>query len=243
MLADTDVLSLICGGGLLKLILRRDRPHYAQQGSFYITNGDKYSFPSGHSFMAAALLVSIHPWAGPVPPLAGTALVCWARVAKGRHYPLDTVAGATLGFLVARVSRNSSVRWRLKLTIALMELGEILLATLRPQFQTPGYSAGSLLMALTWALLPFGRRNIPSPWSPRITKAAMLAGAVLLGVCPLLAIVEFDRTKKLSDAGGETPTDSSVDNAGRSTAQQMTSPLLLASSKLYLYRLLGSPTY
>ncbi|WP_114416180.1 phosphatase PAP2 family protein [Marinospirillum perlucidum] len=67
---------------------------------------DKYSFPSGHTLHAVAfttLLVIALPqsaW------LLGcfTGLVALSRLVLGLHYPSDVLAGALLGWLVARLS-------------------------------------------------------------------------------------------------------------------------------------------
>jgi membrane-associated phospholipid phosphatase len=65
------------------------------------------SFPSGHaatSFAGAALLA----WYAPrlaVPLYALAAVIACSRVYVGVHYPLDVLAGALLGLLVARALR------------------------------------------------------------------------------------------------------------------------------------------
>jgi len=65
------------------------------------------SFPSGHamtSFACAATLA----WLTPLPRVALftlAALIAWSRVYTGVHYPLDVIAGAALGLLVARALR------------------------------------------------------------------------------------------------------------------------------------------
>ncbi len=61
------------------------------------------SFPSGHatgSFACALVLVAFAPrLAAPLVVLA--AAIAWSRVYVGVHYPLDVIAGAVLGSLLA----------------------------------------------------------------------------------------------------------------------------------------------
>ena len=49
----TDAVLVTAFGALLKLITRRKRPSYAAQMEFHITNGDVFSFPSGHSLFGS----------------------------------------------------------------------------------------------------------------------------------------------------------------------------------------------
>jgi undecaprenyl-diphosphatase len=61
------------------------------------------SFPSGHaatSFAAATVLSAAAPRLTPVWALLATA-IAFSRVYVGVHYPLDVVAGAVLGVLIA----------------------------------------------------------------------------------------------------------------------------------------------
>jgi undecaprenyl-diphosphatase len=65
------------------------------------------SFPSGHaasSFACAALLA----WLTPLPKIPLfllAALIAYSRVYNGVHYPLDVIAGAALGLVVATALR------------------------------------------------------------------------------------------------------------------------------------------
>ena len=61
---------------------------------------DEHSFPSGHAMPLTGVLVPIVlVWPGCFGvALALIALMGWARIASGHHYPTDICAGAALGF-------------------------------------------------------------------------------------------------------------------------------------------------
>jgi len=65
-------------------------------------DGDKHSFPSGHSsysFMAATFLQQRYGSKFGVPALFGASYVAYSRVASKRHYVSDVLAGAVIGSL------------------------------------------------------------------------------------------------------------------------------------------------
>jgi membrane-associated phospholipid phosphatase len=79
----------------LKYITQRERP----DGS------DNLSFPSGHSagaFTVAAVFSHYYGWKWGVPLYAAAGLVAVSRVEKGKHWPSDVAAGATIGLLAGR---------------------------------------------------------------------------------------------------------------------------------------------
>lgn len=99
----------------LKHAVDRERPEHKVDA--LVATPSTPAFPSGHaatSFAAAVLL------AAAVPPLAPAFLVLAAAVALSRvyvgvHYPLDVVAGAALGVLVATallLLARALRRWR-----------------------------------------------------------------------------------------------------------------------------------
>lgn len=100
---------------ILKLFFQRQRPKYAEQSHFVSIVGEWFSFPSGHSLRAFYFVfwisrsrfvkllqpVLLIPRARMCMPWAIG--VAWSRVAKGRHFPLDVLAGAVLGFCMGWV--------------------------------------------------------------------------------------------------------------------------------------------
>ena len=88
----------------LKAIVDRPRPftRYAEP-KVLVPRPHDASFPSGHaaaSFAAATILSLAFPKAAPVFLVLAAAVV-YSRVYVGVHYPLDVIAGAALGALVA----------------------------------------------------------------------------------------------------------------------------------------------
>lgn len=106
-LTTSFVLDLIAVGAC-KLVVRRQRPAYAERRYNATIIADQYSFPSGHSsrcILIAGMLYVFH--------ICPTWLVClsmvWAvftslsRVLLGRHYILDILIGGILGIIVTAI--------------------------------------------------------------------------------------------------------------------------------------------
>jgi undecaprenyl-diphosphatase len=89
---------------LLKPWIDRDRPPLADPDPDPLVSlPPTGSFPSGHATVAfacaTALALAVPRLALPLFALA--ALVAWSRVYVGVHYPLDVLAGAVLGVVLA----------------------------------------------------------------------------------------------------------------------------------------------
>jgi undecaprenyl-diphosphatase len=92
------------GAFVIKLVVERDRPDTAATEQFF--GADTFSFPSGHTVRAAAL-VAVLIWvlapSGRRLPLAiaggivAGALMGYARVSMGVHWPTDAIGGTLLG--------------------------------------------------------------------------------------------------------------------------------------------------
>lgn len=93
---------------LLKRVLKRRRPNVGIAGfNALVQNPDAFSFPSGHTAAAVALAVA---WAGEGSGLGlfasgFAALIACSRVYLGAHYPLDVMAGATIGLVTGACAR------------------------------------------------------------------------------------------------------------------------------------------
>jgi undecaprenyl-diphosphatase len=92
-----------------KIVTDRPRPgaHYAEPPTL-VHLPHTPSFPSGHaasSFACAATLARFAPRRVAIALYVLAALIAFSRVYVGVHYPLDVIAGAVLGLLVARALR------------------------------------------------------------------------------------------------------------------------------------------
>lgn len=108
-----DIIAIM----LLKLVFHRQRPPFHQADMRFV-GPDQHSFPSGHStrvWCMVAMLIFLaerHAWVlrdffYGFPPAALVVIsIVWAlvinfsRVALGRHYPSDVLAGTLFGFFV-----------------------------------------------------------------------------------------------------------------------------------------------
>ena len=89
----------------LKNSIKRNRPPMAIPGfKSLITASDEFSFPSGHTsaaFLAVTTLVLFFPYSGFHILYLWALSVALSRVVLGVHFPLDTLAGASLGSLTS----------------------------------------------------------------------------------------------------------------------------------------------
>jgi membrane-associated phospholipid phosphatase len=97
-LAQAQIETTVLGGAM-KRIVGRERP-----------NGtNSHSFPSGHSYAWFAMATVVERHYGLLvasPAYALWALTGTSRIANDTHYLSDVVAGAALGYLVARTTKR-----------------------------------------------------------------------------------------------------------------------------------------
>lgn len=91
----------------LKSRLVRERPFITHAGIVCGTAPlDRYSFPSGHTLHAVLFTTLAVAWfpALAVALVPFTVLVALSRVILGLHYPTDVLAGAAIGWCLARLA-------------------------------------------------------------------------------------------------------------------------------------------
>jgi membrane-associated phospholipid phosphatase len=81
-------------------------------------NGERYSFPSGHtssSFSSAEFLRERYGWTYGLPAYLAAAFVGYSRVESRNHYTHDVVAGAAIGILSSYLFTTPYRGWQVTL--------------------------------------------------------------------------------------------------------------------------------
>mmetsp|Transcript_45669 Transcript_45669/g.85312 ORF Transcript_45669/g.85312 Transcript_45669/m.85312 type:complete len:202 (+) Transcript_45669:112-717(+) len=94
--------------GSIKMLVHRRRPKYNKDDMHLVVSVDKYSFPSGHTsrcvFIASfALVVLNEEWHETFFICIWATMTAMSRVALGRHYIGDVLAGTCVGVALTGV--------------------------------------------------------------------------------------------------------------------------------------------
>lgn len=150
--------TLLCSQALKYGLATARPPAVFPEGSFQLLGPAlrARAFPSGHSMLAFALvgvaLFWLRGWLPRLALLGLAALVGLSRIALGVHWPVDVLAGAALGALLAGLGVALAQRWSLGLRPG-VHLGIVLVGTLYPLRLVLGDDRGLDLVA---PLLPWG---------------------------------------------------------------------------------------
>lgn len=99
-------ISFMVTGSMLKPFVARERPSVAIGAIILEETNDGYSFPSGHTsvaYAAAVVLAMFHPRKRNLF-FALAAAIAWSRIYLGKHYPLDVLGGAVVGWVSAWIA-------------------------------------------------------------------------------------------------------------------------------------------
>ena len=97
------LIGLAVGNGLLKLLIRRDRPCWLRpEIELLVKNPSDYSFPSGHTMHIAILSVILiyNPPKLAYALIPLTLLMAYSRMYLYLHFPSDVLGGLILGVAI-----------------------------------------------------------------------------------------------------------------------------------------------
>lgn len=105
LVAGVSAVAALGLGQLVGAALPRERPYLTHHVTQLISHSPDTSFPSDHATLAFAVAVAVYRYnrrAG-IALLFFGALLAFARVFVGAHYPGDVVGGAALGAVTSAV--------------------------------------------------------------------------------------------------------------------------------------------
>ena len=107
MAATLGVESLVVNG-VIKRLVKRERPPLLEERAYLVRRPKTQSFPSGHASSAAVATVLLTNAVPPLAPLwsALGATVALSRIHNRMHHASDVVAGAALGVAIAAAAKR-----------------------------------------------------------------------------------------------------------------------------------------
>lgn len=97
-------IGIIIGNGILKNLVRRDRPCWIDESvELLVKNPKDFSFPSGHTLASfeAAITILLHNKRWGIAAVILAICVGISRMYLFVHFPTDVLAGAVLGTIIA----------------------------------------------------------------------------------------------------------------------------------------------
>jgi len=180
----------------LKGIFCRQRPPYARQNTFTCLPFEHYSFPSGHTLRASflafrcatvlPLVVAVDTISFHFVELAMTIWVlsaAWSRVALGKHFPSDVVAGVVIGAFFGQLS-SPTLSFIISCMVAPFLLGEAFVLAAFKKYRPPGYYV-HVGLAMVGIASQFFTLDLSSPL-PHVVQVHIVQTQAVLG--PLLLI-------------------------------------------------------
>ncbi len=89
-------------------------------------NGESQSFPSAHatiSFTSAEFMRKRYGWEYGLPAYALATFVAYSRIEAGRHYPIDVIGGAAIGFVSSYLFTKPYKGWNIQPEVGYSYLG------------------------------------------------------------------------------------------------------------------------
>lgn len=95
------LMTTLIGEGIVKNIVRRQRPFKEKEKELLISKPITYSFPSGHTASSFAALTIFIQMNNTVALLAApiATMIAFSRIYLRVHYPTDVIFGVILGCL------------------------------------------------------------------------------------------------------------------------------------------------
>lgn len=103
------ILSLVIGNGIIKNVVKRDRPSWDNtEITILIKNPKDYSFPSGHTeaSFAAAVAIYLNKKKEGIAALILAGLIAFSRLYLFVHFPSDIVGAMIIGSVLGIIANK-----------------------------------------------------------------------------------------------------------------------------------------